>query len=221
LPPYWFETKYLDIEIPDHRSVEIKYLDVKRIGDQNMTVSKTTDSDQLDSVDRYLASWGEQLPEIDLEVEGIVDRIMALSRRLQRMMENTLSEFGLTFGEWSVLAHLRRIGPPHTRSPGELARHGGLSSGAMTNRLDRLEEAGFVRRHPDPDDRRSIQVELTEDGHRVVGETIGAQAAKESVVAAALGERERQELNTFLRRLMLALDDAGLEPKKHAEETPG
>jgi DNA-binding MarR family transcriptional regulator len=166
-----------------------------------------------DSVDRHLASWGEQLPPLDLEVEGIVDRIMSLSRRLQRMMEKTLGDFELTFGEWSALAYLRRIGPPHRRSAGELAKHAGLSSGAMTNRLDRLEEAGFVRRLPDPDDRRSVQVELTADGHRVVEETIGAQAAKEGVVVTALDAQERQALNAFLRRLMLELDDVAPDSK--------
>jgi DNA-binding MarR family transcriptional regulator len=182
-------------------------------------VSTSPENDERDSVDRYLDSWGEQLPELDLEVEGIVDRIMSLGRAVRKMMEKTLADFELSFGEWSELAHLRRIGPPHRRSPGQLAEHAGLSSGAMTNRLDRLEQAGLVRRLPDPDDRRSIQVELTEEGHRVLEESIGAQAAKEAVVAAALDETERRQLNALLRRLMLAVEEAGLEPKgKPGEE---
>jgi DNA-binding MarR family transcriptional regulator len=184
---------------------------------QNVTA--TPDRDDRDSVDRYLESWAEQLPELDLEVEGIVDRIMWLGRALRRMMEKTLGDFGLTFGEWSVLAHLRRIGAPHRRSPGQLAEHAGLSSGAMTNRLDRLEEAGFVRRLPDPDDRRSIQVELTDEGHRLIDESIGAQAAKEGVIASTLDDVERKELNALLRRRMLAVERTGLDPKKKVDET--
>jgi DNA-binding MarR family transcriptional regulator len=89
----------------------------------------------------------------------------------------------------------------------------------MTNRLDRLEEAGFVRRLPDPDDRRSIQVELTDEGHRLIDESIGAQAAKEGVIASTLDDVERKELNALLRRLMLAVERTGLDPKKKVDET--
>jgi DNA-binding MarR family transcriptional regulator len=171
---------------------------------------------ERDSVDRYLESWGEQLPELDLEVEGIVDRTMSLSRAFRRLMDETLADFGLMFGEWGDLAHLKRIGPPHRRSPGQLAEHAGLSSGAMTSRLDRLEQAGYVRRLPDPADRRGIQVELTEEGHRVVAASIGAQHAKESLVASALDPEERAQLNALLRRLMIAFARSGVAAKEKA-----
>jgi DNA-binding MarR family transcriptional regulator len=161
---------------------------------------------QRDHVDRFLESIRDELPDIDLAVEGIVDRINGLSRRIKRMMEETLTERSLTWGEWKVLGLLRQAGPPYRRSPGYLAVHAELSSGAMTNRLDRLEEAGLIRRLPDPSDRRSIQVELTEMGVKAYDKSTAAQASKEALVTSALNAKEKDELNNLLRRLMLVAE---------------
>jgi DNA-binding MarR family transcriptional regulator len=158
-------------------------------------------SDEQDHVDRWLAE--HELPgAVDLEVEAIVDRINGLRRRLNRMLNETLSEYGLSVGEWKVLGHLQLDGPPHRKPVGQLAKWGDLSSGAMTNRIDRLEGAGFVRRVPDPDDRRGVLVELTDAGARAWEQSVSAQAEKESLVAAALSATEKQQLNALLRRLM-------------------
>ncbi len=160
-----------------------------------------------DHVDRFLESIRHELPsDVDLTVEGIVDRIMGLHRRIKRMMEDTLSERDLTWGEWKVLGLLVHSGAPYRRSPGYLAEQAEVSSGAMTNRLDRLEEAGFVRRLPDPSDRRGVQVELTDAGRKIYEESTVTQAAKESLIASALNDREKEQLNGLLRRLMLAAE---------------
>jgi len=170
---------------------------------------------EQDHVDRFLKEFAESFPSVDLTVEGIVDRINGLNRRILREMEETLQNFDLTFGEYKVLGSLRRAGPPYRRSPGELAKQEELSSGAMTNRLDRLEQAGFVRRIPDLADRRSIQVELTEAGKRAWEDAFAAQAEKEALVASALGSQEREELNSLLRGMMLAFEqrEAGQKSK--------
>jgi DNA-binding MarR family transcriptional regulator len=160
-----------------------------------------------DHVDRFLESIRDELPsDVDLTVEGIVDRIMGLHRRIKRLMEDTLSERDLTWGEWKVLGFLVHAGPPYHRSPGYLAERAEVSSGAMTNRLDRLEEAGFIRRLPDPADRRGVQVELTEAGRTIYEESTVTQAAKEALIASALNDREKEQLNGLLRRLMLAAE---------------
>jgi DNA-binding MarR family transcriptional regulator len=161
---------------------------------------------ERDHIDAFLEGLEERLPGLDLEVEGIVDRINGLSRRINRMLDDTLAEQGLSHGEWRVLGSLHCSAPPHRRSPGELASSMDLSSGAMTNRLDRLEQAGLVRRLPDPSDRRSIQVELTEAGRDRYRQSVDAQAAKEAIVAAALGAEEQKELNALLRRLMVEFE---------------
>jgi DNA-binding MarR family transcriptional regulator len=157
-------------------------------------------TEEQDHVDRWLAE--RELPGVDKEVEGIVDRINGLNRRLHKMLDETLSEFGLGLGDWKVLNHLQSAGPPYRRAAGKLATRADLSSGAMTNRLDKLEQAGLVRRLPDPDDRRGVQVELTEHGLQLWEDALRAGAAQEALVAAALTTEEKQELNSLLRRLM-------------------
>jgi DNA-binding MarR family transcriptional regulator len=157
-----------------------------------------------DHVDRFLAE--HELPGVDLEVEGIVDRINGLNRRLHKMLDETLAEFGLTHGEWKVLNHLQGAGPPYRRSAGKLAERAELSSGAMTNRLDRLEQAGLVRRLRDPDDRRGVKVELTEMGLKVWEDALRTGAAQEALVAGALSKDEKGQLNALLRRLMLEFE---------------
>jgi DNA-binding MarR family transcriptional regulator len=157
-----------------------------------------------DHVDRWLAE--RELPGVDKEVEGLVDRINGLNRRLHKMLDETLSEFGLSLGDWKVLNHLQSAGPPYRRSAGKLAARSELSSGAMTNRLDRLEDAGLVRRVPDPDDRRGVQVELTEHGLKVWEDALRTGAAQEALVAAALTKEEKAQLNSLLRRLMLEFE---------------
>ena len=158
-------------------------------------------AEERDHIDRWLAA--RELPgAVDLEVEGIVDRINGIRRRLNRMLAETLVDFELTVGEWKALGDLQMDGPPHRKSVGQLAKWAELSSGAMTNRLDRLEEAGLVRRVPDPDDRRGVLVELTDAGTRAWEQSVSAQAEKESLIAAALSAKEKQQLNALLRRLM-------------------
>ena len=158
-----------------------------------------------DHVDRFLAEVGERLPTLDLRVEGIVDRVMGIQRRLRRMLDETLEEHGLSYGEWSVLSTLHWA-PENRRTAGELATKVELSSAAMTNRLDRLESAELIRRLPDPNDRRAVQVELTKQGHALYARAVETQAAKESIVAAALDAKQQDQLNDLLRRLMLEFE---------------
>lgn len=160
---------------------------------------------ETDHVDRFLAEL--DVAELDRTVEGIVDRIMGISRRLRRSMDETLESFGLTWEEWKLLCTLRNHGDPYRLSPGELAQKQELSSGAMTNRLDRLEHAAFIRRVPNPDDRRGLLVELTDAGHTIWHDTFGVQAEKEALItASALDAGEREQLNAYLRRLMLTFE---------------
>src|SRR5262249_3865285 len=118
------------------------------------TISAT---DRRDSVDRFLQRL-EGIPGLDYEVEAIVERINKLQRRIRRDHDETLAEHGLTYGEWSVLGSLIH---GECESPGDLSHELEVSTGAMTNRLDRLEEAGLIRRERDPHDRRGVKIDLT------------------------------------------------------------
>jgi DNA-binding MarR family transcriptional regulator len=162
---------------------------------------------ERDHVDQWLDSVDlSSIPNLDLEVEGIVDRIMSLNKRFKRTAEETLSEYGLSHGEWSVLGALYRAGKPYRRAAGKLADVCECSSAAMTNRLDGLERQGLVRRLPDPDDRRGVLVELTAKGRDSWNESTGASAQKEALIASALKVREKKQLNELLRRLMLEFE---------------
>ena len=175
------------------------------------SMARSRREEERDHVDDFLAKHGDTLP-VDLETEAIVERIQGLNRRFVSGMEDTLADFGLNHGEWKVLMNLRWAGRPYRRTPGQLSKSAELSSGAMTNRLDRLEEAGLVRRLPDPDDRRSVIIELTDKGDDLWQRAVGVQGEKERLVASALDEREKTQLNALLRRLMLAFE--AQEPKK-------
>jgi DNA-binding MarR family transcriptional regulator len=166
-----------------------------------------TEIEDRDHVDRFLEE--HDLPGVDPEVEGIVDRINGLRRRFHAMADETLAELGLAEGAWKVLTTLRFAGPPYRRSVGKLAKRAELSSGAMTNRLDRLEEAGLVRRLPDPEDRRGVLVELTESGLDAYFAAVGVQAAKEASIAEPLTEREREQLNGLLRKVIVGFEQPG------------
>jgi DNA-binding MarR family transcriptional regulator len=169
---------------------------------------------ERDHVDSFLEEIGPELPaELDLTVEGIVERVQGINRRIKRMHDETLDQLDLTMSDWHVLSALRWAGEPHRRSAGELARRVELTSGAMTSRLDALEKAGFVRRVRDPGDRRSVLVELTEKGRRKHEESMGVQAQKEALLADALTEREKEQLNSLLRRVMITLE--ARYPGKH------
>jgi DNA-binding MarR family transcriptional regulator len=174
------------------------------------------ENEERDHVDRFLETHADSLLGVDLAVEAIVDRVNGISRRLKRAMEETLEEFDLSFGEWQLLTQLRWAEPSYRRSPGDLARSLELSSGAMTNRLDRLERAGFVRRLPDPEDRRGVQVELTEEGLAEWRKSVVAQAQKEAIIASALDADGMEQLNRLLRRVMIELERRETKPDAKA-----
>lgn len=191
-------------------------LDVKNLDVENPPVV-TRHPSHPDAIDAKLEVWGRELPELDLETEGIAERISRLHWYLHTTTEETLEAFDLSFGEWRLMGHLRYAGPPYQGKPGKLAGPLGISSGAMTNRLDNLERRGYVRRLPDPDDRRGVIVELTEAGQTLWAQTVEAQAQKENLVAEALTLGEKRQLNDLLRRLMNAFEEhhGPLRVKKH------
>jgi DNA-binding MarR family transcriptional regulator len=151
-----------------------------------------------DSTDRLLAriaAAGEF--EIDPDVEGIVGRIGKIHSRMKKAQKETLREHDLTPEEWGVMTTLRLGGDACRSSPGDLASDLELSSGAMTSRLDRLEEAGLVR---------GVVVELTEQGRGAWDLAANVQGRREAFFARTLTKPEQKQLNALLRKLLLGLD---------------
>jgi DNA-binding MarR family transcriptional regulator len=192
----------------------MSYLDVKRNFMNTSPVTRPRKSGERDHIDRFLEEISADLPsDLDLAVEGIVDRIGGINRRIKSMHDETLDQLDLNLSDWHVLTALRWAGEPYRRKAGELARRAELTSGAMTSRLDALEKEGLVRRLRDPDDRRSVIVELTDKGRQKHEQGMGIQAQKEALIAEALTEREKEQLNALLRRVMITLEDR--YPGKH------
>ena len=173
------------------------------------TKSTSADVRPTDSVGRMLPVWKNELPELDLGTEGIVERIQKINKHISRQLDETLAEFSLDHGEWAVLMALRRTGKPYRLSPGVIARYMNMSAAAITNRLNHLEERGLIRRLPEPTDRRGVQVELTDAGRQAWEDSVGAQARKEALIASALTESEKDELNDLLVRLTLQIEANG------------
>lgn len=163
---------------------------------------------ERDVVDDKLEILGRELPQIDLPTEGVVQRIQRLAWLLNKSLNETAAAYGLTHADWGLLGSLRASGAPYRSPAGKLAEHVSITPGAMTSRLDKLEARGLVRRVPDEEDRRVLQIELTNEGDRLWSEAVGVQAEKERLIAAALDEDEKEQLNALLRKLMVEMGAA-------------
>ncbi|HEU5035166.1 MAG TPA: MarR family transcriptional regulator [Mycobacteriales bacterium] len=161
-----------------------------------------------DSVDFCITDVTTRYDSIDVEVEGVVDRMQTINKHVGRAFEQTLAGHGLSHGEYKLMLRLATRSEEHRMSAGDLSRALMLSSGAMTNRLDRLEAAGLVRRVPDPRDRRGVLVELTEQGEKQIDEAVTEQAAREIAVLSALSPKELTQLNGLLRKVLISLEAA-------------
>ena len=162
-----------------------------------------------DVVDDILGQWSDQKPELDTASLGVVIRIISLSRAFLRQATDALAPLDMELFEYDVLSALRRQGRPYALPATGLARETGLSSGAMTNRIDKLELRGLVVRAADKSDRRAVIVSLTDAGQRAIDEAIQLRlhAADESL--RGLSNRERNELAKLLRKTRLTgMDDA-------------
>lgn len=140
-----------------------------------------------------------------LPVETIGRLLDAAARVTREHMNPLLAEAGLNVGEFDVLTPLRRAGAPYVLSPTQLYEAALISSGGMTDRLDRLERAGLVERRPDPKDRRGRQIALTEAGKRVIDDMIGRMVAMETAMLSVLTEAEQKRLNALLKKLLAGI----------------
>src|SRR5262245_9580449 len=116
---------------------------------------------QQDRIDALVGQWGEERPDLDLDVMALVARLLGVAAVIRARIEALATEYGIGPGEGDILFTLRRAGPPYRLSPSRLAESLLVATGTMTNRLDRLEARGLIERIPNPDDRRSVEIALT------------------------------------------------------------
>lgn len=160
-----------------------------------------------DYVDEILAQWQRECPEVDVSPIGVIGRLSRLSRILENNIESLYAIHGVQGGRFSVLAALRRSGPPYRLSPTDLANSLLVTSGAMTNRLERLSRQGLITRVRDPHDRRFVMVVLTERGRAVTDRVLHAHLANERALLSVLDEATQKTLSDVLRTLLLSFND--------------
>ncbi|MEM8505591.1 MAG: MarR family transcriptional regulator [Cyanobacteria bacterium P01_D01_bin.1] len=172
-------------------------------------VSGSADSNlsDKDPVDKILAQWAKERPDLDVSPMGLIGRTTRLASHLRRAIGDTFSEFGLQPGEFDVLATLRRSGAPYQLSPTELFKSMMVSSGTMTNRIDRLENSGLVERIPDQHDRRGTLIHLTDKGFELIEAAVTAHVANEHRILDVLSQTEKEDLSKLLRKLLLSFED--------------
>lgn len=159
-----------------------------------------------DHVDMILNQWHQAMPELDPSPMAVIGRMGRLDKLMTDELNQLFRQFGLNFGEFDVLATLRRSGEPYRLTPGQLLETLMLTSGAMTNRLDKLEQRQLIQRMPDPDDRRAVQVQLTEQGLELISKAVVAHVENEKRMLSALSADEQQQLAGLLKKLLLARD---------------
>lgn len=155
-----------------------------------------------DRVDRVEAGWHRERPDIDVSSVGVVTRIWRIGRHLERHRQERLEAFGTDRVALDILAMLRRAGPPYRRTAGELLQSALITSGGMSQRLERLESAGLVTRHMHPEDRRKVEVELTAAGMALVDEVTGDIMEHESKLLDLLDPSEQEQLRGLLKKLL-------------------
>lgn len=162
---------------------------------------------EQDHVDRLQAQWARELPEVDTAGMAIIGRARRITLALRPGIEAVFARHELDAGTFDVLTTLRRAGPPYRLRPTELHSALMVSSGGMTDRLDRLTRAGLVRRVADPEDGRSLLVELTEEGKRLSARVFREDMALERDILSGLSAGERKDLARLLRRFALLVEE--------------
>lgn len=161
----------------------------------------------MNRVDTALAQWQKEMPSLHLETMGLIARIGHISRYISHdILTPFFQSYRLQHGEFDVLASLRRSGEPYTLSPTQLFELLMISSGGMTNRLDRLEKAGYIERLPNPEDRRSKLVKLSPEGKALIDEMMPAHVSNEEKALEGLSREERQQLNQLMSRWVAHLE---------------
>jgi len=176
------------------------------------------DAAATDVVDQMIRQWERERPDLDPSGLEVALRMPILADYLAAGLRACLASHGLAALEFDVLSALRRMGEPFCLSPTELCQAARLSSGAMTNRIDRLEQRKFVVRRADDSDRRSVAVALTARGRKVIDAAIATRMEQANAAVQSLQAKERRHLSRLLRTLIHAAEDGALGSSSPVKE---
>lgn len=160
----------------------------------------------MDSVQRALEQWERERPELNTVPMGMIGRLMRISKILEARIADVHKQYGLKMGEFDVLATLRRSGKPYRLTPSALLDSMLLTSGAMTNRLDKLESKGLIVRHHSKADRRSVEVELSGQGLALIDEMIVEHVNAQEELVQGLTVSQQQQVDDSLMLWLGAFD---------------
>lgn len=166
----------------------------------------SADGRPQDEVDRIVAAWQRERPDLQPEPLHVFSRVSRLARHLDLFRRAAFTEHGVEAWEFDVLSALRRAGEPYELTPGRLIAETLVSSGTMTNRIDRLVTHGLVVRAADENDRRVVKVRLTPEGKTKVDAAMSTLLGAEHDLLAELSSDERRDLSGLLRTLLLPFD---------------
>ena len=160
----------------------------------------------MDEVDRIVAAWRRERPDLDVSPMEILSRVSRLARQLDLARKSGFSDYGIEGWAFDVLSALRRAGEPYQLSPSTLLQETLVTSGTMTNRIDRLVARGWVDRRPDPGDRRGVLVQLSDSGRATVDSALADLLVKEREILSGLTPAGSRKLATLLRELSTGFD---------------
>ena len=169
-------------------------------------------SDVRDAVDLILEQWARERPDLDCSPMGIIGRITQLQREVHLAQRATFARHGLDAPSFDVLAALRRAGPPYQLTPTELMRTALVTSGAITQRLDRLEQRGLITRERSEADGRAVVVTLTQAGRDALDAALPDHLSTERRLLESLSEEDRARLADLLRRFLVGLGRVPHQP---------
>lgn len=161
-----------------------------------------------DLVDLIIDQWSREIPDLDVSSIGVLGRLHRCDLRYQALVSEILAEFNLTTASFDVLASLRRSGPDYRRTAGQLAEIGLVSSGGITQRIDRLVDAGLVERSKEPHDRRIVYIQLTAEGKDLIDTVLQRHFDEQNTLLAGLNRAEQRQLAQLLSRLEVSLEMA-------------
>lgn len=167
-----------------------------------------------DIIDLIIEQWKSENPHLDPLPMATVTRIINLANLLTKHSDDVLKKHGLSLWGFDVLATLRRQGEPYQLSPTTLSQQVMLSTGAMTNRIDRLQQRGLVSRIPDPDDRRSLLIQLTSDGEILINEAVEDRMNACHDLFNAMNDKEKDTFSELLKKLYSSLETLSV-PTQH------
>ncbi|WP_135383451.1 MarR family winged helix-turn-helix transcriptional regulator [Vibrio tasmaniensis] len=160
----------------------------------------------MDAIDRVVEQWAKEKPELETEPMAMMGRIMRIAKYMETQVAELHKKYDMKLGEFDVLATLRRSGKPYRLTPSELIGSMMLTSGAMTNRLDKLEAKGLIRREHSKEDRRSVSVQLTKDGLILIDQMMTEHVEMQKKLVKSLSASQKKNTNQLLKAWLSAYE---------------